>query len=217
MLLNFPAKSTLGAITVICGIGVKQCCVTFVMKRVTKPLIAPSKASAFVAKVRDICPETVLPDLIMYQRLQQLVVEAMITVSLQMRFLVKLRVHLLTLGVMVWLKLLIQSVLILVSQTSDLRDNQLDELSDSPNLFVSVAVNVAPPEEASSIASLGDKTRDSPDVGVSESSTRKRSLSSSSDSGSVELEMRDLPASVDGSAEKLPVRRKRLTPAVNVE
>ena len=98
-----------------------------------------------------------------------------------------------------------------VSQTSDLRDNQLDELSDSPNLFGSVAVNVAPPEEASSIASLGDKTQDSPDVGMSESCTRKRSLSSSSDSGSVELEVRDLPVSVHGSAEKLPVRRKRLS------
>ena len=39
MLLNFLAKSTLGAITVVCGIGVKQSCVKFVMKWVIRPLI----------------------------------------------------------------------------------------------------------------------------------------------------------------------------------
>ena len=59
--------------------------------------------------------------------------------------------------------------------------------------------------------------QDSPYVEMSESRTRKRSPSSSTDSGSVELEERELPGSVDGSAEKPPVGRKRLTPSVNVE
>ncbi|KAL9977350.1 hypothetical protein ACROYT_G014742 [Oculina patagonica] len=61
------------------------------------------------------------------------------------------------------------------AQKADSRDNQLDELSDSPDLFGSVA----PPSEFSNNESLGDSTQDTPDVEMWESNLQKRYLPSS--------------------------------------
>ncbi|KAL9989377.1 hypothetical protein ACROYT_G003921 [Oculina patagonica] len=123
---------------------------------------------------------------------RQLVRRIMLTATMQIRLLIKLMMYLLTLNEMMLLK-------------TDLRDNQLHELSNSLNLLGSVPVNVALPREFTSIESLGDNTLDFPDVEMLESYTRKHSLSFSSDSGSVDLEEKS-PASVDGTVDKPSVQ-----------